>query len=274
MKRFCMHVLLALPLFILNEGCLKKQTVETLPSVHSAHSGLHTETATLHHDYGDAVRDLSDLTPDADVFIISRNGLETRLARTAQTPNLALSFSTVPPSFPAATAARGPVVDSGSTGTNPEGGLRGQEADPETASVKAADDVKTYDPLCVLATVRFDLNRAELNPGERQKLTSKVIEPLKRVKNPILHVHGYTCRLGTKAYNDELAMERAKGTAAFLEANGIKPVMVIGEGKCCYVSEDPSENRRAVVTFINDKQLVDPKLCEHWDNFSSGEMKK
>jgi outer membrane protein OmpA-like peptidoglycan-associated protein len=62
-----------------------------------------------------------------------------------------------------------------------------------------------------------------------------------------LSVKGYTCEIGSKQYNDKLAVRRAKAVARVLEEEGIHLSEVSGEGKCCYVSKELSKNRRSEV---------------------------
>jgi len=62
-----------------------------------------------------------------------------------------------------------------------------------------------------------------------------------------VQVKGYTCDIGGKKFNDRLAMDRARAVAGIIEKNGITPVAVSGECKCCYVSEDKALNRRVEI---------------------------
>ena len=66
-----------------------------------------------------------------------------------------------------------------------------------------------------------------------------------------VQVKGYTCDIGGKKFNDRLAMDRAKAVVEIIEKNGITPVAVAGEGKCCYVSENKSLNRRVEILCAN-----------------------
>ncbi len=95
---------------------------------------------------------------------------------------------------------------------------------------------------CQIPPVYFDFDSAVLTDREKLKILAS-LNDLKKVK--AVTVKGFTCDRGTREYNDRLALLRARAVAAYLEDNGIKPSVVIGEGKCCYVSEDKSKNRRA-----------------------------
>lgn len=105
-------------------------------------------------------------------------------------------------------------------------------------------------PSRTLTTVYFSLNSSALAHAELQKIT----DSLGSYKGKIVVVAGFTCRFGSKKINDPLALERAKSVAAVLEHSGIKPVMVSGEGKCCYISGDQSLNRRVEIRITGNVQ--------------------
>lgn len=60
-------------------------------------------------------------------------------------------------------------------------------------------------------------------------------------------VSGYTDRIGSKKYNDRLALKRAKSVKSVLEEAGIPECSATGQGKCCYISGIDAFNRRAEV---------------------------
>ncbi|MEM3793357.1 MAG: OmpA family protein [Candidatus Bathyarchaeia archaeon] len=89
----------------------------------------------------------------------------------------------------------------------------------------------------VREVVYFDFDSARINPAEASKL-----EPLRGKKGKFT-ITGYTCDIGTKAYNDRLALRRAEAVRNFLGVDA----EVAGRGKCCYVSADRRKNRRAEI---------------------------
>ena len=122
---------------------------------------------------------------------------------------------------------------------------------PDTKKASEGASVEIAKPLsqskitsCVTTTVLFDLDSAVIKEQEKTKIRDS-IDVLKEAQS--VTVKGFTCDLGSKEHNDRLALERAKAVAAFLEDHGIRPKEVTGEGKCCYVSEDKSKNRRAEI---------------------------
>lgn len=61
-----------------------------------------------------------------------------------------------------------------------------------------------------------------------------------------LFLDGYTDSIGGKGVNDELAAKRAKHVAAELKRLDVKAAIEIqGEGKCCYVAANDSEDGRS-----------------------------
>ena len=83
------------------------------------------------------------------------------------------------------------------------------------------------------------------------KITPFVAGRLNYIKNlissksiKVLSITGYTDRFGTKAYNDKLALERAKSAERYL---GLKNIALYGKGRCCYVSKHNFKNRRIVL---------------------------
>jgi outer membrane protein OmpA-like peptidoglycan-associated protein len=106
------------------------------------------------------------------------------------------------------------------------------------------------DTSCIIPPVLFDFNSDILKDTEKSKLLVS-LPWLKKAKS--ISVKGYTCEKGSKEYNDGLALRRALAVARFLEDHGIKPSEVTGEGKCCYVSDDNSKNRRTEISCLKPK---------------------
>ena len=89
----------------------------------------------------------------------------------------------------------------------------------------------------------FNFNSYKINPFVAGRLN--YIKNLIRSKSiKILSIAGYTDNIGTKAYNDELALKRAKSAEKYL---GLKHIKLYGYGKCCYISKYNFKNRRVVL---------------------------
>ena len=69
--------------------------------------------------------------------------------------------------------------------------------------------------------VYFDFNKAEINP-KYYPILDEVAATLKRYPRFNLEIHGHTDTVGSKEYNEELAMERADAVADYLAKYGIK----------------------------------------------------
>ena len=87
-------------------------------------------------------------------------------------------------------------------------------------------------------TVHFDLNSAALKTQEKKKLDALATKEK-------IYITGYTCDTGRKEYNDKLALRRAKTVQNYLKTDA----KTEGNGKCCYVSDQKSANRRAEVKY-------------------------
>ena len=94
------------------------------------------------------------------------------------------------------------------------------------------------------ATVLFAFDSAQLSWHERERLT-ELVKGLP--KTSTFDLTGYTCTIGTDAYNERLALNRAKQVAAFLTTGGLTVGGVTGKGKCCPVSNDKRWNRRVEI---------------------------
>jgi outer membrane protein OmpA-like peptidoglycan-associated protein len=118
--------------------------------------------------------------------------------------------------------------------------------DPENGSSTRSKDGEheSTGVSCQTPPVYFDFDSSVLMDREKLKILAS-LNDLKKVK--AVMVKGFTCDKGTMQYNDRLALLRARAVAAYLEDNGVKPSVVMGKGKCCYVSEDKRKNRRAEI---------------------------
>jgi outer membrane protein OmpA-like peptidoglycan-associated protein len=90
-------------------------------------------------------------------------------------------------------------------------------------------------------TVLFEFDSAQLSRHESNRL----IELLKGLPaTSTFDLKGYTCLIGSNAYNEKLSIRRAEHVAGILKANSLKVGTVEGRGTCCPVSNDKQLNRR------------------------------
>jgi outer membrane protein OmpA-like peptidoglycan-associated protein len=113
------------------------------------------------------------------------------------------------------------------------------------------EPAKVEEPLMVRARMHFDFNKANIKK-EYIPLLKEVAKVLKENPNINLRIEGYTDDIGTKAYNQKLALKRAMAVKDFLVKEGIKPerIQVVGFGKEKYIAENTTPigrltNRRA-----------------------------
>ncbi|MCC6064264.1 MAG: OmpA family protein [Thermocrinis sp.] len=113
------------------------------------------------------------------------------------------------------------------------------------------EPAKVEEPLMVRARIHFDFNKADIKK-EYIPLLKEVAKILKENPNINLRIEGYTDDIGTKAYNQKLALRRAMAVKNFLVKEGIKPerIQVVGFGKERYIAENTTPigrltNRRA-----------------------------
>jgi len=94
--------------------------------------------------------------------------------------------------------------------------------------------------------VYFALNSDKLTWREMKKLDQFAAQ---LNKGTIVDVTGYTCWLGSKKYNNRLALRRAKTVANYLRRKNILVGLIRAKGKCCYIDlNHPSKNRRVEIT--------------------------
>ena len=93
-------------------------------------------------------------------------------------------------------------------------------------------------------TVLFAFDSAQLSRHERERIT-ELVKGLPTTST--FDLTGYTCTIGTDAYNDRLALNRAQQVAAFLTTGGLTVGGDTGKGKCCPVSTDKRLNRRVEI---------------------------
>jgi len=117
--------------------------------------------------------------------------------------------------------------------------------------VELQELAKAEEPLMVRARIHFDFNKADIKK-EYIPLLKEVAKVLKENPNINLRIEGYTDDIGTKAYNQKLALRRAIAVKNFLVKEGINPerIQVVGFGKERYIAENTTPigrltNRRA-----------------------------
>jgi len=117
--------------------------------------------------------------------------------------------------------------------------------------VEPQEPAKVEEPLMVRARIHFDFNKADIKK-EYIPLLKEVARVLKENPNINLRIEGYTDDIGTKAYNQKLALKRAMAVKDFLVKEGIKPerIQIVGFGKERYIAENTTPigrltNRRA-----------------------------
>ncbi|MHB8697642.1 MAG: OmpA family protein [Sulfuricaulis sp.] len=91
--------------------------------------------------------------------------------------------------------------------------------------------------------VSFGFNQKKLNEASEKEIEQ--ILPLTMNASKLV-LNGYTDSVGSNAYNDVLAMQRAINTKQALRRMGINiDIDVSGEGNCCYVASNDTEEGRA-----------------------------
>jgi len=129
------------------------------------------------------------------------------------------------------------VTNTGSTPVPPERALR----------LDLSKNIHSHQKVERILTIRFSISSWKIGPDEE-----RVLKGFVRTERPReVDVTGYTCWLGSRKYNQWLALKRAKEVAYRLKNEGVKVRSVKGKGKCCYIDrKDPAPNRRAEVEVI------------------------
>jgi outer membrane protein OmpA-like peptidoglycan-associated protein len=182
-----------------------------------------------------------------------------KLERDMQEVNIAIRMSSSGVPDPGTdSTARPPTMETarlGATAVTPvqnetiqESAIEAVPPEPLPARKEPKEDVRSP---CIDSPVYFDLNSAEVSFVEKKKL----LDSTGILKNGgDIEVTGYTCDIGTKDYNDELAIKRANSVGDVLVREiGVPVVTIKGMGKCCYVSDDKSKNRRVEITCIKNQ---------------------
>lgn len=91
----------------------------------------------------------------------------------------------------------------------------------------------------------FDFDSAVLTDKAIQKIEEVAALYEEEAVGEIV-LNGFTDNIGTEAYNDTLALERANAVKNKLKSFGVKKGFELsGQGKCCFLSDNKSEVGRA-----------------------------
>ncbi len=103
-------------------------------------------------------------------------------------------------------------------------------------------------PLKLHARVHFEFNKANIKK-EYLPYLNVIVRYLKRHPDMKIKIVGYTDNIGSKSYNDRLALKRAKSVKAYLVKRGISPdrIQIEGIGKDKYLFD----NKTALNRFTN-----------------------
>ncbi len=117
---------------------------------------------------------------------------------------------------------------------------------PKIEAPKAQEE-----PLTVTARVHFDFDKYNIK-REYLPLLNEVLRVLKENPNVRVRIEGYTDNIGTKVYNDKLALRRAQEVKSYLVKAGVPEdrIDVVGFGKERYIADNTTPigrftNRRA-----------------------------
>jgi len=69
-----------------------------------------------------------------------------------------------------------------------------------------------------------------------------------------IRIRGFTCDIGTREYNDRLAMRRAVAVGSLLGKAGLQVDEVSGEGKCCYIPGERKLSRRVEISIMRSSR--------------------
>jgi len=119
-----------------------------------------------------------------------------------------------------------------------------ESVSPKEEPVKITENVDKNTKV----TVYFNFDSDRLSASAVKELDALI----SHYKEPdTIHITGFTCRIGSKSYNDNLAYRRALRVKKYLHSRNINARIIMHwKGKCCYLSDtDLSRNRRVEITF-------------------------
>jgi len=96
---------------------------------------------------------------------------------------------------------------------------------------------------CKKNIVFFPLNGSQIGNSVRDQIKQFI----NCIKGREVRVTGYTCKIGSKSYNDKLAMERSLNVAKYLRQDGVEVKEIIGKGQQEYISGVNQVNRRVEI---------------------------
>ena len=176
-------------------------------------------------------------TKDREVFVICKScAASQRLTLKPKMPALAIRMAAI------ATGAENTEMGETSSVRNPV-------IDPKVGAGGSC-----HQPIAnmCLMPVYFRFDHSDLSDFEKDQL-DRLISGIK--DNPAkeflkVRITGYTCDLGSRAYNNRLSLQRAKSVASYLEDKGFTILEVIGEGGNKPISELRRLNRRVEIHIV------------------------
>lgn len=156
---------------------------------------------------------------ESDAFVVCSNCPDDQLSILPAAPKLALRLSS--------------------------GEVQPAQTATKQSEAKPASNLENGCVSCLLDTIHFPFDSAEITEKERSRLDG-LIRSLPG--SGTVNLSGYTCDLGTSSHNMGLSLRRARGVASYLKGKGISVGKVVGLGKCCPVSDDRHINRRVEIT--------------------------
>lgn len=160
-------------------------------------------------------------TADGRQFVICANQPRTSLIAELSPPPIAVRF-----------------------GSDPAKSFESPKETRAAETVPASPDPQTT----LVKTIHFALGSSEVRDRQGLGLLARSL-----TSDPALigvRVKGFTCDLGSKSYNDRLALRRAVAVAEVLGDEGFKVVEIGGEGKCCYAPGARRNSRRAEISVL------------------------
>jgi len=119
---------------------------------------------------------------------------------------------------------------------------------PKETRVAETSSVLPVPEITLEKTIHFAFDSFEVRDRHSLGLLARTLK-----SDPALigvRVKGFTCDLGSKSYNDRLALRRAEAVAEILGEEGFRVVEIAGEGKCCYVPGARRHSRRAEISAL------------------------
>ena len=117
-------------------------------------------------------------------------------------------------------------------------------AEMTVTAVSSPSEEKIKSPLsCKNNIVFFPLNKSQISNAEKDQIK----QFMNCIKGREVKVTGYTCKIGSKSYNDTLAIKRALNVAGYLRQEGVIVKEIIGKGQQEYISGVDHVNRRVEI---------------------------